>query len=110
MPTPKPRRTRTRRMFTKEFKLQVLRELDAGTTVAEAARIHDVHPETIRVWRKTEHKYGSRSFAGNGRAYTDEARIAQLERALGQMTLENSLLKKALASLKELDRRNGGKH
>lgn len=108
MPTPKPRR-RTRRTFIKEFKLQVLREVDAGMTIAEAARVHDVHPETIRVWRKTERKYGTRSFAGNGRAYTDEARIAQLERTLGQVTLENALLKKALAVLKQLDQRNGGK-
>ncbi len=93
MPTSKPRR-RTRRTFTKEFKLQVLRELDAGSTIAELARIHDVHPETIRVWSKMERKYGAKSFAGRGRAYTDEARIAHLERALGQATLEISLLKK----------------
>ena len=109
MPTSKARRARTRRTFTKEFKLQVLRELDAGSTIAELARVHDVHPETIRVWSKMERKYGAKSFAGRGRAYTDEARIAQLERALGQATLEISLLKKALASFKEIDRRNGGK-
>jgi transposase len=108
MPASKPRR-RPRRTFTKEFKLQVLREIDAGTTIAEAARVHDVHPETIRVWRTTERKYGTRSFAGNGRAYTDDAKIAQLERTLGQVTLENALLKKALSTLKELDRRSGGK-
>jgi transposase len=108
MPTPKPRR-RTRRTFTKEFKLQVLREIDAGTPIAQVARDHDVHPETIRVWRKTESKYGTRSFAGKGRAYTDEARIAQLERALGQATLEISVLKKTLTALKDLERRSGGR-
>ena len=70
----KPRRT-----FTKEFKLEVLREIDAGASVAQAARTHNVHPETIRLWRKTERQYGERSFAGNGRAYSDEAKIAQLE-------------------------------
>ncbi len=86
-----------------------MRELDAGSTIAELARAHDVHPETIRVWSKMERKYGVKSFAGRGRAYTEEARIAQLERALGQSTLEISLLKKVLASFKELDRRNGGK-
>ncbi len=109
MPTPKPRRKRARRTFTKDFKLQVLGEIDAGATIAQTARDHDVHPETIRVWRKTERKYGTRSFAGNGRAYTDEARISQLERALGQATLEISLLKKTLAALKELELRSGGR-
>ena len=101
--------SRSLRVFTREFKLDVLRELDAGRSVAEAARIHSVHPETIRLWRKTERKYGERAFAGNGRAYSDEANIAQLERALGQATLEISLLKKTLNALKELDRKNGGR-
>ena len=41
-----------------------------------------------------ERKNGERSFAGNARAYTDEARIAQLERTLGQLTLENALFEK----------------
>jgi transposase len=102
-------RSNSRRVFSKEFKLQVLNELEAGTTVAEAARIHRVHPETIRLWKRTFSRYGERSFAGNGRAYSDEAKIAQLERALGQATLENSLLKKALSVLKEQERRAGGK-
>lgn len=87
MPAPKARRTRPRRTFTKEFKLQVLSEIEGGLSIAQAARDHEVHPETIRLWRKTERKYGDRSFAGNGRAYTDEARIAQLERPLGSLRL-----------------------
>ena len=102
-------RSSSRRTFSKEFKLQILSELDAGTSVAEAARVHHVHPETIRLWKRTLRKYGERSFAGNGRAYSDEAKIAQLERALGQATLEISLLKKALSALKEQERRGGAK-
>lgn len=103
-----PRR-KSRRVFSKEFKLQVINDVDGGMSIAEAARTHDVHPETVRLWRKTERKYGDRAFAGNGRSYTDEAKIAQLERALGQVTLENSLLKKALTVLKEQERKTGGK-
>lgn len=102
-------RSKTRRTFTKEFKLSILREIDAGASIPQVARAHDVHPETIRNWRRSEKKYGERSFAGRGRAYTDEARIAQLERTLGQLTLENSLLKKALAMLKELEREQRGR-
>jgi transposase-like protein len=76
MPAKRPRIVKHRRTFSKEFKLQVLQQIDSGTSIAEAARIHDVHPETIRAWRKLERKYGDRSFAGRGRTYTDEARIA----------------------------------
>ena len=44
--------------------------------------------------------------------YKDEARTAELERMIGQLTMENALLKKALARL-EMQvgsaRRNGGR-
>ena len=33
---------KTRRTFTKEFKLEVVREIDAGASVAQAARTHNV--------------------------------------------------------------------
>jgi transposase len=100
MPTP-------RRSFDKEFKLQVLREIEAGSSVAQAARVHGVHPELIYRWKQQLRKYGERSLAGLGNAYTDEARIAQLERTLGQMAAENALLKKAIKTLQELQRSNG---
>lgn len=69
---------RKRRTFTKEFKLGVLAEIDAGATIAQAARKHSVHPETLRLWKRQEHKYGDRAFAGHGNSYTDEARIAEM--------------------------------
>lgn len=100
MPTP-------RRSFDKEFKLRVLREIDAGSSVAQVARQHGVHPELIYRWKQQLRKYGDRSFSGGGNTYTDEARIAQLERTLGQMAAENALLKKAIATLQQLQRSNG---
>lgn len=100
---------RTRREFTKDFKLSVLREIEAGASVAETARAHEVHPETIRLWKRNHRKYADRAFAGKGRAYTDEAKIAQMERALGQLALENALLKKAIKFLEDWRRDNGGK-
>jgi transposase len=36
-----------RRRFTREFKLQVLREIEAGKTIAQAAREHEIHPNLI---------------------------------------------------------------
>ena len=45
---------------------------------------------------------------GNGRLYKDDARIAELERMLGQLTMENALLKKALLRLEAPSRERAG--
>ena len=59
-----------RRKLSTEFKLWVLREIEAGKTVAQTAREHQVHPTQINQWRRQRRQYGDRAFAGNGRAYT----------------------------------------
>lgn len=86
-----------RRQFTREFKLQVVHEVQAGKSLAQAAREHELHPGTIIEWRRNHEKYAERAFQGNGRSYTDEARIAELERMVGQQAMEIALLKKALS-------------
>lgn len=88
-----------RRRFTREFKLQVVREVEAGRTPAQAAREYQVHPTLIVRWPKEHLQYAERAFLGNGRFYQEEARLAELERLLGQLTMENALLKKALLRL-----------
>jgi transposase len=88
-----------RRQFTKEFKLEVLREIETGKSLAQVAREHLVHPNTIIKWRKLHHEYANRAFTGNGQSYKVEARIGELERMVGQLTMENALLKKALSRL-----------
>jgi transposase len=93
-----------RRKFTRDFKLQVIREVEAGKTIAQAARKHLLHPTLICRWQKQHRQYAERTFAGNGRAYTDEARISELERMIGRLTMENDLLKKALQRLEALSR------
>lgn len=93
-----------RRQFTKEFKLQVLREVAAGKSIARAAREHQVHPNTITKWRQQYAKYAEHAFAGNGHAYTDEAKVAELERLIGQLTVENAFLKKVLRTLETTER------
>ena len=98
----------TRRKFTREFKVRVVREIQAGKPVGQAAREHQVHPTQINQWRRDLRRYGERAFAGNGRAYTDETRTAALERKVGQLTMENDLLKKALSLLERLDPPAGG--
>ena len=70
--------TRNRRQFTKEFKLHVIHELEAGKPLAQAGREHELHPNLIRKWQAQFAQYGPQAFAGNGKAYSDEAKIAEL--------------------------------
>jgi transposase len=93
-----------RRRFTREFKLQVVREVEAGKPLAQAAREHQIHPTLILRWRQEHLRYAERAFTGNGRLYKEEARIAELERMIGQLTMENALLKKALLRLEAQSR------
>jgi transposase len=89
-----------RRIFTREFKLQVIREIEAGTkTQAQAAREHQLSETAIYSWRKEYSKYKEKAFGGRGHAYTDEARISELERMVGRLTMENDFLKKLLHKL-----------
>ena len=86
-----------RRQFTAAFKAQVVLELLSGNkSVAEAAREHRVKPEIISRWRRQFLENASsvfeKSTAAGGEA---EARIAELERALGKKTLELEAAKKA---------------
>jgi transposase len=90
-----------RRKFTREFKLQVVREVEAGKPLGQVAREYEVHPTQLRRWCQVQQQYAGRAFAGNGRAYREEARMAELERMVGQLTMENALLKKALRRLEE---------
>jgi transposase len=87
-----------RRNFSKDFKLKILAELDSGLGLAQASRKYQVHPNTIRNWQKQARKYKDQAFAGRGKAYTEEARIAELERMVGRLTMENDLLKKIYGS------------
>lgn len=88
-----------RRDFTREFKLKVVAEVEAGKLMAQVAREHQLNPNTVAKWRKQLRKYPDTAFPGRGNAYTDEARVAELERMVGRLTMENDLLKKALATL-----------
>ncbi len=92
-----------RRVFSKAFKEQIFLEIEGGKSLAQVAREREVHPTMLCKWRSQREQYGEQALAGSGKAYTDEARIAALERKIGQLTMENDLLKKVLAER----RRNG---
>jgi len=88
-----------RRTFSKEFKLQILREVQAGKRQAEVARQYQLLPKLISRWLNEYETYAEEAFAGNGRGYTVQAQAAALGRENARLREENALLKKALRSL-----------
>src|ERR1043165_6436334 len=87
-----------RRTFTRDFKLKVIREVEAGKSQAQVAREYQITENTISKWRR-HRQYQDRAFAGRGHAYTDEARMHELKRMVGRLTMENDFLKKLLQKL-----------
>jgi transposase len=86
---------KTRRRYDREFKISAVAELEGGKPLAQIAREHDIHPSLPSRWRDELAENPERAFSGNGKRYKDEAKIAELERLLGQAHAENELLKKA---------------
>lgn len=95
------RQIKNRRTFSRDFKLKVIREVEAGKSQAQVAREYQITQNTISQWRRQHTKYKDRAFAGNGHSYTDEARIAELERMVGRLTMENDFLKKLARKMEE---------
>ena len=88
------------RTYTVEFKRRVAEAyLSDGTSLSGLARRHDISRELLRTWVK---KYEAGEFASGGSPRADrrayEAKIASLERKVGQLTMELDLLKRGLAS------------
>lgn len=91
---------KTRRRFTKEFKLSILRELEAKS-IAEISREHNLHPVLLSRWKKDYEKNPNVAFSGNGNMWKEEAKIVQYERLIGQLYAENAFLKKTSAILQQ---------
>lgn len=89
-----------RRKFTRDFKLSVVSQLEAGKSPAELGREHNIHPIMLCKWKRELQEYPKTAFKGNGNAYTLEAKLAEKDRLIGKLYAENELLKKALSTLR----------
>jgi transposase len=87
------------RKFSREFKLMVLREIEAGKRPAELSRKYELHPRLISKWQKKFHEEGERAFPRALPGPAESGTIAELERQIGQQTMEISFLKKVLQRL-----------
>jgi transposase len=76
--------------------------MEAGASTSETARKYQLSPKLLDRWRSEWRAKGEQAFPGMGHrgvghpAVEDARQIAELERKIGQLTMENDFLKKAL--------------
>ncbi len=91
--------------FSREFKLNVVRQIETGLKrPSQACRELGLSESVLSRWRAEFATRGEAAFTPRppvepSGAEALEARIAELERHCGQLSLENSVLKKLVARL-----------
>ena len=97
----------SRAVYTRDLKIAAMRAIDAGSTTGEIARKYQLSPHLLHRWRGEWRAKGENAFPGIGHrgadlsALDDARRIAELERKIGQLTVENDFLKKALQHFRD---------
>ena len=97
----------SRSVYSRDLKIAAMRALDAGSTAGEIARKYQLSPHLLDRWRGEWRAKGEQAFPGLGRrgadlpALDDARRIGELERKIGQLTMENDFLKKALQHFRD---------
>lgn len=88
-----------RKKFTKEFKAKVAVEaLKEMSTIAELGSKYDVHPNQISTWKRQLQQGAVGIFERPNKKSEEEreqeAKESQMLNALGELQLENTVLKK----------------
>jgi transposase len=87
---------RTRRTFTPEFKAKVVLDVLTGTaSQAEVCRKYQIGPSLFALWKATFLQRLPVLFQADEQQSSEAARVADLERLVGQQALELAALKKA---------------
>jgi transposase len=92
------KKERTRRTFTREFKVNAVRMVtQKGHSLSQVARDLDLDPKLLRRWRDALEGEGDEAFPGKGRLKPDEEELRRLHREVDRLREEREILKKALA-------------
>ena len=96
--------TARRRRWSTEQKLRIMEEsFEPGETVSSVARRHGVAPNLLFRWRRLMNEGGvtavgsDEPVVGTSQVRRLEERVRELERLLGRKTMENEILREALA-------------
>ncbi len=103
--------SKQRRVYSAEFKLEtVLEGLRGEKPIAQICRERSIKDTLYYKWREQFQHRAAEIFVDGGRQQVDEAQeaqIAELERAVGRLTLENEALKKVQRWSSARSPRNG---
>ena len=89
--------SKARRRFSREFKLEAVRQLATGLPLAQVARELGVRAQVIRRWKDQVAVDPVTAFPGNGRAQTEASELERLRREVVQLRAERDFLKRAAA-------------
>ena len=99
---------RTRRSFTPEFKARIVLDLLTGTKrMVQVCREYDLKEQVVLRWKAEFLERSARVFAHDQERTHDQARIAELERLVGRLTMELEIAKKASQFLTSAVSSNG---
>ena len=99
---------RKHRTFTPEFKAQVVLEILSGNrSAAEICRQYELKPQLLSTWKAELVDHAGKVFLRDEQHSAAQARIAELERLVGRLTLELEIAKKASLLLNATTHRNG---
>lgn len=99
--------SRKRRNFSAEFKAQVVLELIAGKkSLLEASREYNIKDTVLSRWKQEFVAKANQVFEQPQAVQEREARIAELERMVGKLTMQIELQKKVLSLADSLGRDN----
>lgn len=96
--------SRGRRKFSRDFKIKVVQAYDSGVSAVELSRQFEIHPNVIYGWSREYRTDPNHAFQMDTQdtAQGQDQRIAELERLVGRLSLENDFLKKALSHAKNI--------
>ena len=96
------------RQFTPEFKAEVVIEIISGQkTATEICREHNLKPDLVSKWKTQFLAEAATVFGRSEAADPQQARIAELERLVGKLSLELEVAKKASRLLTSAVSKNG---
>ena len=90
-----------KRTYSKEFKLSILADLDAGKSVAQVCSENNLSSYVVYKWRKQHKKDPQRAFSGRGKSGSVDAELNEYKKLVGQLYAENVFLKRVQKSLQE---------